>query len=353
MKPMAMLAAVIALLATGLLAPPVDAATMATAPIGSSYGEARILVGTSTRLSIAAKNLRARTVYTVALRRGNCSTVGALVASKRMTTSSYGKITTSFALTTSQARLVKLPMSIRVGTRCGSFKAPVVPPPPLELRAAVAAGKVVVSGRGMNLQRLEITLASQVAQPLRLVIEPATVFRPSAAATQSMTSLAPRCHARRDGEQDAHPGRRVRLDAPRQSRGPATSSGWTTTPSPPALVALLRVPDSRPNAAGQAVLDLDDHRTTRPDGYVPSGLHLHGDRVRAERRGDRGHQAAVREGGTRSERVSGARLTRGSAQTRGPRSRSPGPRRAEAALPWSAPRCCRLRFHPAFERRQK
>jgi hypothetical protein len=101
MKSMAMVAAVIALLATGLLAQPVDAATMGTARIGSSYGEAKILVGTSTRLSITAKNLRARTVYTVSLRRGSCATLGALVVSRRMTTTSYGKITTSFALTTS------------------------------------------------------------------------------------------------------------------------------------------------------------------------------------------------------------------------------------------------------------
>jgi len=129
MKSMAMVAAMIALLATGLLAQPVDAATMATARIGSSYGEAKILVGTSTRLSIAAKSLRAKTTYTVSLRRGSCSTAGTLVLSKRMTTSSYGKITQTLTLTTAQARMAKLPMTIRVGTRCGSFKAPVVPTP--------------------------------------------------------------------------------------------------------------------------------------------------------------------------------------------------------------------------------
>ena len=88
------------------------------------------MIGTSTRLSIAAKNFRARTTYTVSLRRGSCSTLGTLVLSRRMTTSSYGKITTSFALTTSQARLVKLPMSIRVGTRCGSFNVPTPMPTP-------------------------------------------------------------------------------------------------------------------------------------------------------------------------------------------------------------------------------
>ncbi len=350
MKPMAMLAAVIALLATGLLAPPVDAATMATAPIGSSYGEARILVGTSTRLSIAAKNLRARTVYTVALRRGNCSTVGALVASKRMTTSSYGKITTSFALTTSQARLVKLPMSIRVGTRCGSFKAPVVPPPPLELRAAVAAGKVVVSGRGMNLQRLEITLASQVAQPLRLVIEPATVFRPSAAATQSMTSLAaqvsrsPRWRAGRSPWTSRAP----RCTSTR--RGPATSSGWTRRRARPPSWRCSESPtrDLTPRVSSSRS---GRSPTTRPGRVRPSGLHLHGDRVRPSDE----EIAVIKQLFVKADSIR-ASIRRspdaGSAQTRGPRSRSPGPRRAEPALPWSAPRCCRSRFHPAFERRQ-
>lgn len=243
MKSIAMVAGVIALLATAVLAPPVDAATMATARIGSSYGEAKILVGTSTRLSIAAKNFRARTVYTVALRRGNCSTVGALVASKRMTTSSYGKITTSFALTTTQARLVKLPLSIRVGTRCGSFKAPVVPPPPLELRSAVAAGKVVVSGRGISLQRLEVTLASQVTEPLQLLIEPATVFRPGAAATQSMTSLAAQVVTLAAMESRTLTLNvacaSMHLDTP----GSSDQFGLDTMPSPPALVALLKVPD--------------------------------------------------------------------------------------------------------------
>jgi len=243
MKSMAMVAALIALLATAVTAPPVDAATMGTARIGSSWGEAKIVSGTSTRLVLAAKNLRARTAYTVALRRGNCSSVGALVVSKRMTTSSYGRITTSFALTTNQVRLAKLPMSIRVGTRCGSFTSPVVPPPPVELRSAVAAGSVVVSGRGINLQRLEITLASQVAQPLQLVIEPATVFRPGAAATQSMTILAAQVVTLAAME-----SRTLTLDVACASMtlhtpGSSDQFGLDTTPSPPALAALLKAPD--------------------------------------------------------------------------------------------------------------
>ena len=134
-------------------------------------------------------------------------------------------------------------MAIRVGTRCGSFKAPVVPPPPIELRSAVAAGQVVVSGRGISLQRLEITLASQVAQPLRLVIEPATVFRPAAAETQAMTILAPQVVTLAAME-----SRTLTVDVACASMhldtpGSSDQFGLDTTPGPTALVALLAVPD--------------------------------------------------------------------------------------------------------------
>ncbi len=272
MKAMAMVAAVFAMLATALLAPPVDAATMGTARIGSSWGEAKIVTGTSTRLVLSAKSFRARTVYTVALRRGSCATVGALVVSRRMTTSSSGRITTSIALTTAQARLLKLPLSIRVGTRCGAFKAPVVPPPPIELRSAVAAGKVAVSGRGVNLQQLEVTLASQVSQPLQVLIEPATVFRPGVAATQPMTTLAAQVVTLAPTE-----SRTLTLDVACASMhlaqpGPSDQFGLDATPSPTALVALLKVPDF----AGQtfrvrqfAIWTITDNPTRT--GYVGLG----------------------------------------------------------------------------------
>ena len=272
MKAMALVAAVIAMLATALLAPPVQAVTVGTARIGSAYGEAKILVGTSTRLSIAAKNFPARTVYTVVLRRGSCSTPGALVVSRRLTTSSYGRITTSFALTASQARLVKLPMSIKVGTRCGSFKAPVVPPPPIEFRSAVAAGKVTVGGRGINLQQLEITLTSQVDQALQVVIEPATVFRPSAATTQPMTTLGAQAVTLAPRE-----GKTLTLEVACASMhldqpGSSDQFGLDTTPSSSALVALLKVPDF----AGQtfrvrqfAIWTITDNPTRT--GYVGLG----------------------------------------------------------------------------------
>jgi hypothetical protein len=62
--------------------------------------------------------------------------------------------------------------------------------PPIGLRAAVEAGKIAVSGRGVNLQRLEVTLASQVAQPLRVAIDPGILLRPGAAGTQTMVVIA-------------------------------------------------------------------------------------------------------------------------------------------------------------------
>jgi hypothetical protein len=120
-------AALNACLAAAVLAAPVDAATMATARIGSAYGEARILVGTSTRLGITARSLVPGTVYTVALRSGSCSTMGMLILSRRLTASRYGKINATLVLTASQARLVVLPMSIRVGKHCGSFRAAIQP----------------------------------------------------------------------------------------------------------------------------------------------------------------------------------------------------------------------------------
>lgn len=138
MKSVAIVPTVIAFVGASLLAPPADAATTWTARIGTSYGTATLVIGTTTRLGIAAKNFRASTTYTVSLRRGSCSTLGALVLSKPIRTSSSGKITQSFALTTTQARLAKLPMSIRVGTRCGAFTAPT--PPPAPIVPAVSSG---------------------------------------------------------------------------------------------------------------------------------------------------------------------------------------------------------------------
>jgi hypothetical protein len=130
MKLVALVATGITLLGTSLMASPTEAATTWTAHIGTSYGSATVAVGTTTRLGIAAKSFRAATTYTVSLRRGSCASLGSIVLSKPMRTSSAGKITATLSLTAAQARLAKLPMSIRVGTRCGTFAAPTPAPSP-------------------------------------------------------------------------------------------------------------------------------------------------------------------------------------------------------------------------------
>lgn len=137
MRSVALAAGLVACLAATFVAPPVEATTAWTARIGSSYGDAKITIATTTRLSIAAKNLRPRTAYTVSLRRGSCSTVGSLVLSKSVTASSYGRITQTLTLTAAQAKLVKLPLAIRVGRRCGSFTGAAA----LGNRMAIAAGE--------------------------------------------------------------------------------------------------------------------------------------------------------------------------------------------------------------------
>ena len=130
MKSLAIVATAITLLGTLLLAPAAAAATTWTARIGTSYGSATVVIGTSTRLGIAAKSFRASTMYTVSLRRGSCASLGTLVLSKAIKTSSAGKITATLILTTTQTRLTKLPLSIRVGTRCGTFAALTPAPTP-------------------------------------------------------------------------------------------------------------------------------------------------------------------------------------------------------------------------------
>jgi hypothetical protein len=119
----------VVLLVAALLAPAVDAATTWTARFGS-YGTVTLRVGSPDRLVIGVKNLRSRTPYAVTLRRGTCAANGSLVLSTRLTTTSVGSITRTITLTTAQARAAKLPLAVRVGTRCASLKAPVVIPTP-------------------------------------------------------------------------------------------------------------------------------------------------------------------------------------------------------------------------------
>ena len=117
------------LIVAALLAPAVDAATTWTARFGS-YGTVTLRVGSPDRLVIGVKNLRSRTPYTVTLRRGTCAASGSLVLSTRLTATSVGSITRTITLTTAQTRAAKLPLAVRVGTRCASLTAPVVIPTP-------------------------------------------------------------------------------------------------------------------------------------------------------------------------------------------------------------------------------
>ena len=60
----------------------------------------------------------------------------------------------------------------------------------VELRKAVAAGEVAVSGFGDGLERLEIELRSKVEEPIRVVVNPGTVFDAARSATQAMVVTA-------------------------------------------------------------------------------------------------------------------------------------------------------------------
>ena len=123
-----LLAITTALIMLAVVVPTVSAATTWTARMGS-YGVATLRIGAPDRLSIGAKSFRARTTYTVTLRRGSCAATGTLVYSARLTTSSIGTLVRTIYLTSAQTRAAKLPLSIRIGTRCGAFALPVVPIP--------------------------------------------------------------------------------------------------------------------------------------------------------------------------------------------------------------------------------
>ena len=66
---------------------------------------------------------------------------------------------------------------------------PPTAPPAVELRQAVEAGSVAVSGRGMNLEQLEITLKSKADLTMRVVINPGNVLNPGSSSTQSMVVI--------------------------------------------------------------------------------------------------------------------------------------------------------------------
>jgi hypothetical protein len=118
-------AVVTAMLAVMSLAATADATTIWTARF-SGHGAATIRVGSPDRLSIGLTSFRAGSTYTVALRRGSCASLGTLILSTRITASSFGRLTRTVTLTAGQTRATKLPLTLRVGSRCASFVAPVV-----------------------------------------------------------------------------------------------------------------------------------------------------------------------------------------------------------------------------------
>lgn len=118
-------ALVSALLAIAALATPTSATTIWTARL-TGHGAATIRVGSPDRLSIGLTSFRAGATYTVALRRGSCASLGTLILSTRLTASSTGRLTRTITLTTAQTRATKLPLTLRVGTRCASFAVPTV-----------------------------------------------------------------------------------------------------------------------------------------------------------------------------------------------------------------------------------
>ena len=116
----------IALLAGLTLAPPAAAATTWTARF-AGHGLATIRVGSPDRLTLGLTSYRVGTIWAVTLRRGSCSSLGTLILSTRVTASSTGRLSRTITMTAAQTRAAKLPLTLRVGTRCSSFSAPTVP----------------------------------------------------------------------------------------------------------------------------------------------------------------------------------------------------------------------------------
>jgi hypothetical protein len=123
------LAAVVLLMVLSL-APAAEAATAWTARL-SGHGLATLRVGSPARLVLGLTSFRAGSTYTVTLRRGSCASTGSLVLSKRMTATSSGRIARTVTLTTTQTRAARLPLALRVGSRCATFaqSAPAPLPP--------------------------------------------------------------------------------------------------------------------------------------------------------------------------------------------------------------------------------
>jgi hypothetical protein len=154
-----LLAGVVALALLVTVVPSAVATTTWTARLGS-YGVATVRVGSPDRLSINVKHFRARVTYPISLRRGSCARLGTLVWSTRLTSSSTGTMVRTFYLTRTQTSAAKLPLAIRVGTKCGAFTAPAPTPTPSPTpqpspsptpSATPSSGSTLVVGNGFML----------------------------------------------------------------------------------------------------------------------------------------------------------------------------------------------------------
>lgn len=123
-------AIVITVLALAVITPSTQAATTWTARL-TGHGVATIRVGSPSKLSIGLTGFKVGSRWSVSLRRGSCSSLGTLVYSIRLTAGSTGRLTRTITLSSTQTRSAKLPLTLRAGSMCTSFKAPVPAPTPV------------------------------------------------------------------------------------------------------------------------------------------------------------------------------------------------------------------------------
>ncbi len=136
------MAALVVLAAAAYAMPSIATATSApdwTARLGTSALVSTIRVGPPVRVAVTARSLRPGAAYLVALRRGSCASPGLTVLSARVAASPAGVLARTLALTSAQGRLVRLPLVVRVGSRCAAF-APAAAPAPAPTPAPTPVG---------------------------------------------------------------------------------------------------------------------------------------------------------------------------------------------------------------------
>lgn len=79
--------------------------------------------------------------------------------------------------------------ALRPGETPTPVPTPVPTPRRLELSVALKEGGISIEVRGNGLERLELTISSEVEEELDIVVRPATRFAPAAAGTQTMVVI--------------------------------------------------------------------------------------------------------------------------------------------------------------------